>query len=166
MAYIDGTSIKSCTEHNGMTEPEMRAHYILLTMDNDGGMKVLKYAGALCAENPTVYRSQPVQLALTVYKVRVLKCDFFPNQNCTFRFLFIRLFFALSFQYEMKIYNTGQERTQLCPFLLYFSVLIFFLALCSNMWSKCVKWHFSVCTNFLDPDLGRLLSMMHILLKI
>ena len=88
MAYIDGTSIKSCTEHNGMTEPEMRAHYILLTMDNDGGMKVLKYAGALCAENPTVYRSQPVQLALTVYKVRVLKCDFFSKSKLHFSISF------------------------------------------------------------------------------
>ena len=39
MAHIDGTSIKSCTEHNGTTEPEMRAHYILLTMVNDGGME-------------------------------------------------------------------------------------------------------------------------------
>lgn len=56
--------------HNGTAEPEMRALYILLTMDNDGGMEVLKYAGALCVENPMVYKSKPVQLALSVYKAK------------------------------------------------------------------------------------------------
>ena len=61
---------KECKGINNATaEPEMRALYILLTMDNDGGMEVLKYAGALCAENPMVYKSAPVQLALNVYKV-------------------------------------------------------------------------------------------------
>lgn len=55
---------------NGTAEPEMRALYILLTLNNDGGMEVLKYVGALSVENSSVYRSKPVQLALDVYKAK------------------------------------------------------------------------------------------------
>lgn len=53
---------------HGTAEPEMRALYILLTINNDGGMEVLKYAGRLFYERPAVYRSRPVQLALNIYK--------------------------------------------------------------------------------------------------
>lgn len=54
---------------HGTAEPEMRGLYILLTMNNDGGLEVLKYAGRLFRERPDVYNSKPVQLALQVYKV-------------------------------------------------------------------------------------------------
>ena len=57
--------------HHGTAEPEMRGLYILLTLDNDGGMEVLKYAARLYRDRPHVYHSQPVQLALSVYKVRI-----------------------------------------------------------------------------------------------
>ena len=67
---IVGTTNANKINH-GTAEPEMRALYILLTMDNDGGMEVLKYAGALCVENPMVYKSKPVQLALSVYTVSI-----------------------------------------------------------------------------------------------
>jgi hypothetical protein len=53
----------------GTAEPEMRGLYILLTMNNDGGMEVLKYAAKLFQERPAIYHSQPVQLALSIYKV-------------------------------------------------------------------------------------------------
>jgi hypothetical protein len=53
----------------GTAEPEMRGLYILLTIDNDGGMEVLKYAAKLFKERPAVYHSRPVQLALNIYKV-------------------------------------------------------------------------------------------------
>lgn len=56
--------------HHGTAEPEMRGLYILLTIDNDGGMEVLKYAARLFQERPEVYQTDPVQLALSIYKVR------------------------------------------------------------------------------------------------
>jgi hypothetical protein len=58
--------------NHGTAEPEMRGLYILLTMNNDGGMEVLKYAARLFTERPEVYHAMPVQLALNIYKVRYL----------------------------------------------------------------------------------------------
>lgn len=55
---------------SGTAEPEMRGLYILLTIDNDGGMEVLKYVGKLCIEHPQVYKTKPVQLALSIYKAK------------------------------------------------------------------------------------------------
>ena len=55
--------------HHGTAEPEMRGLYILLTIGNDGGMEVLKYAGRLYQKRPEIYLSAPVQLALSIYKV-------------------------------------------------------------------------------------------------
>lgn len=55
---------------HGTSEPEMRGLYIVLTIDNDGGMEVLKYAAHLYQRSPDVYHSKPVQLALSIYKVR------------------------------------------------------------------------------------------------
>jgi hypothetical protein len=52
--------------HNGTTEPEMRGLYILLTIDNEGGIEVLKYAARLFQERPEVYHTDPVQLALSI----------------------------------------------------------------------------------------------------
>jgi len=53
----------------GTAEEEMRGLYILLTIDSDGGMEVLKYASRLYRDKPDVYHSPLVQLALSVYKV-------------------------------------------------------------------------------------------------
>ena len=55
---------------SGTAEPEMRGLYILLTINNDGGMEVLKYAARLSRDRPNIFNSKPVQLALQVYKVR------------------------------------------------------------------------------------------------
>lgn len=52
----------------GTAEPEMRGLYILLTMNNEGGMEVLKYSGRLCVQRPDVFYSRPVQLALSVFQ--------------------------------------------------------------------------------------------------
>lgn len=51
-------------------EAEFRGLYILLTIDIDGGMEVLKYASGLYKSKPDIYRSKQVQLALAVYKVK------------------------------------------------------------------------------------------------
>ena len=58
--------------HHGTAEPEMRGLYILLTIDNDGGMEVMRYAAHLSRERPEIFRSVPVQLALKIYKVRAM----------------------------------------------------------------------------------------------
>ena len=54
---------------SGTAEPEMRGLYILLTINNDGGMEVLKYAARLSRDRPNIFNSKPVQMALQVYKV-------------------------------------------------------------------------------------------------
>jgi hypothetical protein len=58
--------------HHGTAEPEMRGLYILLTIDNDGGMEVMRYAAHLSRTRPEVFQSFPVQLALKIYKVSIL----------------------------------------------------------------------------------------------
>lgn len=55
--------------HHGTAEPEMRGLYIVLTIDNDGGLEVNKYASRIYEERPEVYHTKPVQLALSIYKV-------------------------------------------------------------------------------------------------
>ena len=62
--------IGSSSPARGTAEPEMRAIYILLTLENDGGMEVLKYAAKLSSERQDVFNSKPVQLALEIFKVR------------------------------------------------------------------------------------------------
>ena len=47
----------------------MRGLYILLTMNNEGGMEVIKYSGRLCTERPEIFYSKPVQLALSIFQV-------------------------------------------------------------------------------------------------
>jgi hypothetical protein len=54
--------------NHGTAEPEMRGLYMLLTINNDGGMEVLKYAARLFKDRPAVYRSRHVQIALSIYK--------------------------------------------------------------------------------------------------
>ena len=54
----------------GTAEPEMRGLYILLTIDTDGGMEVLKYSARLSELSPEIFNSKPVQLALQVYKAK------------------------------------------------------------------------------------------------
>lgn len=60
-------AVPSC--NHGTAETEMRGLYILLTINNDGGMEVLKYAARLFKERPSIYNSKPVQLAMDIYKV-------------------------------------------------------------------------------------------------
>jgi len=61
-------AVPSC--NHGTAETEMRGLYILLTINNDGGMEVLKYAARLFKERPSIYNSKPVQLAMDIYKAK------------------------------------------------------------------------------------------------
>ena len=54
----------------GTAEPEMRGLYILLTLNNEGGMEVIKYSGRLCVEKPAIFYSKPVQLALSIFQAK------------------------------------------------------------------------------------------------
>mmetsp|Transcript_1827 Transcript_1827/g.4769 ORF Transcript_1827/g.4769 Transcript_1827/m.4769 type:complete len:1347 (-) Transcript_1827:2062-6102(-) len=56
------------TRSRGTAEPEMRGLYMLMILENEGGMEVLKYAAKLFKERPAVYHSPPVQLALSIFK--------------------------------------------------------------------------------------------------
>jgi len=76
--------------HHGTAEPEMRGLYILLTIGNDGGMEVLKYAARLYQKRPEIYHSAPVQLALSICKVRIVAASqhstsFFCGFELTYR---------------------------------------------------------------------------------
>jgi len=64
---IGDDSSNSCIS-NGTAEPEMRGLYILLTINLDGGMEVLKFSARLSELRPEIFNSVPVQLALKVYK--------------------------------------------------------------------------------------------------
>lgn len=55
---------------SGTAEQEMRGLYILLNINNDGGMELLKYAARLSRDRPGIFNSRPVQLAIQVYKAR------------------------------------------------------------------------------------------------
>lgn len=53
----------------GTAEPEIRGLYILQTMNNDRGLEVRRYVSSLSQERPEIYRTEPVQLAISVFKV-------------------------------------------------------------------------------------------------
>ena len=76
----------------GTAEPEMRGLYILLTMNNDGGMEVMRYSAALYRDRPEIYNSKPVQLALNIFKVRLSGFLCFLSEQT----LFILFFFNYS----------------------------------------------------------------------
>ena len=57
---------------HGTAEQEMSGLYILLTIENDGGMEVMRYVSHLSRVRPHVHKSRLVQLALSVFKVRLL----------------------------------------------------------------------------------------------
>lgn len=83
LANVDAENVRligkhaAYSPHHGTAEPEMRGLYILLTIDNDGGMEVLKYAARLFQDRPEVYHSEPVQLALSIFMVsNTVACQF------------------------------------------------------------------------------------------
>lgn len=104
---------KDAIQHpgHGTAEPEMRGLYMLLTMNNEGGMEVLKYAAKLFQERPEVYRSKPVQLALEIFKVGLQESEIVCIIACR-----VSKFVAL--------FTTGKERLQLCSILLNTSISI------------------------------------------
>ena len=72
-----GTDLPS----HGTAEPEMRGLYILLTMNTDGGMEVLKYAARLYRERPAIYHSKPVCTIFWTFACR--SAQNLPNNVCS-----------------------------------------------------------------------------------
>lgn len=96
---------------HGTAEPEMRGLYILLTMNNDGGMEVLKYASYLFQNRREVYESKPVQLAMRIYKVSHICTN--PSR------LLCRVAQLILSSHGIRG-SSGEERTQLRSLLLNF----------------------------------------------
>lgn len=69
---------------HGTAQPEMSGLYILMTMNNDGGMEVLKYASRLHSKRPEIYNSKPVQLALRIFKVSPCRTTACPRSCIAF----------------------------------------------------------------------------------
>lgn len=97
---------------HGTAEPEMRGLYMLLTMNNEGGMEVLKYAAKLFQERPEVYHSIPVQLSLEIFKV------------CAFQYKTMRSPINSNSLAMIFVFPVGKERLQLRSFLFDTSVPI------------------------------------------
>jgi len=62
--HVDGNTSKRingcCSPVSGTAEPEMRGLYILITLNINGGMEVLKCACCLSVEQLNVFSSKPV----------------------------------------------------------------------------------------------------------
>ena len=106
---------------HGTAEPEMRSIYILLTMDNEGGMEVLKYAARLFKERPAVYQSPPVQLALNIFKAKkefnyvkffsFLRAPSTPYLFCCMMFKYVELMRKVAFRIMSMTYGARNKDT-------------------------------------------------------
>lgn len=109
----------------GTAEPEMRALYILLTLENDGGMEVLKYAAKLSQERPDIFNSKPVQLALEIFKVSTTVV--LHDGNIDLWVLPLFLGFVIS---PCPFVSTGKTTNELCSIFFYPSVTKYPISLC------------------------------------
>lgn len=103
----------------GTAEPEMRGLYILLTMNNDGGMEVMNYSAILYRERPEIYHSKPVQLALDIFKAkkdynyirffRLLKDPNTPYLFSCLMFKHVEYFRKIAFRIMSKTYGAKKN---------------------------------------------------------
>ena len=99
------------------SEPEMRALYILLTANNDGGMEVIKYAGRLSVERPDVSKSAPV-------KVRIESYYFLPYLHLKYAYRMFIGYTSLSFYYSwLWRYLRCVNYKYMIVFILYLAML-------------------------------------------
>ncbi|GKY96939.1 hypothetical protein MPSEU_000652900 [Mayamaea pseudoterrestris] len=106
-------------QNHGTAEAEMRGLYILLTIDNDGGMEVLKYVGRLYSEKPEVYHSAPVQLAMSVFTARrecnyarffsILRSSDTPYLYACLMFKHVELMRKIAFRILSKSYGARNK---------------------------------------------------------
>jgi len=159
--HIDGNTSKRiigcCSPVSGTAEPEMRGLYILITLNIDGGMEVLKYVGRLSVEQPNVFSSKPVQLALKVYKAsrntrrtwRFRTKDAVAAYRPTFKRLTnIMYFFILLRHASLSEPNKRPRSSTTTPTSSLYCgrlpLLTYSHASCSNMSSKCARWRFAL----------------------
>ncbi|KAL3925723.1 MAG: hypothetical protein SGILL_000202 [Bacillariaceae sp.] len=106
---------------HGTAEPEMRALYILLTIDNEGGMEVLKYAAKLFKERPAVYQSAPVQRAMEIFKSKkelnyvkffaYLRSRATPYLFCCIMFKHVELMRKIAFRIMSRTYGVVNKES-------------------------------------------------------
>eukprot|EP00985_Skeletonema_marinoi_P029406 scaffold27797_cov139-Skeletonema_marinoi.AAC.1 len=105
----------------GTAEPEMRGLYILLTMNNEGGMEVLKYSGRLCTQKPDIFYSKPVQLALTIFRAkkdhnyakffRLLRCPSTPYLFSCIMFKYVESMRKETLLMMSRVYGAKHKTT-------------------------------------------------------
>eukprot|EP00984_Skeletonema_dohrnii_P008702 scaffold3246_cov104-Skeletonema_dohrnii-CCMP3373.AAC.4 len=105
----------------GTAEPEMRGLYILLTMNNEGGMEVLKYSGRLCTQKPEIFYSKPVQLALTIFRAkkdhnyakffRLLRCPSTPYLFSCIMFKYVESMRKETLLMMSRVYGAKHKTT-------------------------------------------------------
>ena len=105
----------------GTAEPEMRGLYILLTMNNEGGMEVLAYSGRLCTQKPDIFYSKPVQLALTIFRARkdhnyakffrLLRCPSTPYLYSCIMFKYVENMRKETLLMMSKVYGAKHKTT-------------------------------------------------------
>ncbi|KAL7436005.1 hypothetical protein ACHAXM_004960 [Skeletonema potamos] len=105
----------------GTAEPEMRGLYILLTMNNEGGMEVLKYSGRLCTQKPDIFYSKPVQLALTIFQAkkdhnyakffRLLRCPSTPYLFSCIMFKYVENMRKETLMMMSRVYGAKHKTT-------------------------------------------------------
>jgi len=105
----------------GTAEPEMRALYILMVMNNEGGMEVMKYSAKLFRERPEIYYSKPVQLALNIFKAKkdynyvrffhYLRSPDTPYLFACIMFKHVEMMRKLAFKIGAKTYGARKKDT-------------------------------------------------------
>lgn len=96
----------------GTAEPEMRGLYILLTMNNEGGMEVIKYSGRLCTQRPEIFYSKPVQLALSIFQASIHDNDIFDEIMPTH--IDVLYYLLLQFQLFRRERTTTTQSSFIC----------------------------------------------------
>jgi hypothetical protein len=99
----------------------MRGLYILLTMNNEGGMEVLKYSGRLCTQKPDIFYSKPVQLALSIFQAkkdhnyakffRLLRCPSTPYLFSCIMFKYVENMRKETLMLMSKVYGARHKTT-------------------------------------------------------
>jgi len=129
----------SKTTARGTAEPEMRAIYILLFMESEGGMEVLKYAAKLFKERPAVYHSSEVQLAISIFKAKkdnnyvkffsIMRSSSTPYLFCCIMFKHVEEMRKLAFRVMYKAYGgrtvNGEAKYDHYPLLQLVKILCF-----------------------------------------
>ncbi|KAL7574910.1 hypothetical protein ACA910_010740 [Epithemia clementina (nom. ined.)] len=107
--------------HHGTAEEEMSGLYILLAIEIDGGMEVMRYVSHLSRARPHIYRSKLVQLALSIFKAKkeynytrffqIIRQPTTPYLFACIMFKHVDLMRKVAFQIMAKTYGAKSKDT-------------------------------------------------------